>query len=300
MEYLSFNNLILEEVVPAVGPNHRLLVPYPILQYTKATETMGGDDLGSDDEFLVEKIRADSDDESSVEQNNDKQADVSGDDDDDDEPTPLKRSNPEEPIPSSTPNKKRKRDIDDPLRDPSIGNSSAQLQSKHLSKFAGVPFLPQHVSKSPESDAPGMMKRIQAIISKKKLKQWKNKSSPCVIVVCLSARRAVQVLKELAPFNVRVSKLFAKHLTVEEQVKQLQESACGIAVGTPHRILTLAQKGALSFQHTQCVVLDTYQNDKRFAVYTLPDTAPHTRDLLEEFVFPQCQRKQSNLKVTFL
>jgi protein CMS1 len=108
----------------------------------------------------------------------------------------------------------------------------------------------------------------------------------------LSARRAVQVLKELAPLNVRAAKLFAKHITIEDQVKQLQESPFGIAVGTPHRILTLAQQGSLSLEETQCVVLDTFVNDKKFSVYTLPDTMLHTQDFLKEYIKPACQKRK--------
>ena len=91
----------------------------------------------------------------------------------------------------------------------------------------------------------------------------------------------------------------AKHITIEDQVKQLQESAIPLAVGTPNRILTLAQQGALSLEHTQCVCLDTFVNDKKYTVYTLPDTVPHTRDLLKEHVHPECQKRR-DLRVAFV
>lgn len=264
---------------------------------------MGGDDLGSEDEFLVEDVGSDPSDSSSEESDTEEDAQQEGATTNPKSDLKLSKRAPSpnslENVESSS--KKRKRGGDDQLRDlgSDIRDSPAELQAKLIAKFAGVAFLPSHIAISTEENAPGMMKRIQGIISKKKLKQWKNKESPCVLVVCISARRAVQVLKELAPFNVRVAKLFAKHITIEEQVKQLNDSSFGLAVGTPHRILTLAQQGALSMSQTQCVVLDTYQNDKRFSVYTLPDTVPHSQALLKDYVFPYCQ-KQKGPRLAFL
>ena len=246
---------------------------------------MGGDDLGSDDEFLTAPIRSDPDE----------------DDDTSAAPVELskspieKRGIPDAASEQIAPSKMRKKVGGTSLYDlgSTVRNLPAETQAKLLSDFASTRFLPHHISRSNESDEnTGIAKRIQGMVSKKKLKKWKVKESPCVVIVCLSARRAVQVLKELAPLNVRAAKLFAKHITIEDQVKQLQESPFGIAVGTPHRILTLAQQGSLSLEETQCVVLDTFVNDKKFSVYTLPDTMLHTQDFLKEYIQPACQKRK--------
>lgn len=252
---------------------------------------MGGDDLGSEDEFLAAPIRVDQSGASS-----------------DDESVPARTSQSNE-LPGLTsdkediapPSKKRKRVGKDPLRDIGLGITTAPLetQAKLISEFANVKFQPHQLSRSEVGDAPGAMKRVQGIVSKKRLKKWKTKESPCVLIVCISARRAVQILKELAPFNVRVAKLFAKHITIEEQCKQLEESAFGIAVGTPHRLLALIQEGALSLESTQYIMLDSFMNDKRFSVYTLPDTAVHTKELLREHVQDQVS-KRKDMRLAFI
>ena len=249
---------------------------------------MGGDDLGSDDEYLIAPIAADasSDDEEEGRAEKVSQSTSKREVSDDDAPVPKK---------------KRKKAGGGELRElgDDIRGLSVEKQSRLLTEFAGAEFRKNHVGISPLSDAPGLMKRIQGMISKKRLKKWNQKMSPMVVIVCLSARRCVQVLKELAPFNVRAAKLFAKHITIEEQKKQMESSSFGFAVGTPHRILTLVQQGAISFEHTQCIVLDTFLNAKKFSVYTLPDTVPHTQELLKNCIQPEC-KKRKDLRVAFL
>lgn len=135
--------------------------------------------------------------------------------------------------------------------------------------------------------------------SKKQLKNWKHRQSPCVIIVCLSARRAVQVLKELKPFKTRAAKLFAKHMQVSEQEQWLRDTAFSIAVGTPHRLQILAEKGALKLSQTKTVVLDAHKDSKSFTVCTLPDTAPHCSEFLREQVLPALKARPKELKLAF-
>jgi len=146
-----------------------------------------------------------------------------------------------------------------------------------------------------------------AVPSLKKLKKWKTKGSPMVIVVCSSARRAVAVLKELAPLNVRCAKLFAKHMDLEEQISMLDENPYGIAVGTPNRLLKLfepiegsdeSQKGALSLERTALVVIDSHEDHKRFTVCTLRDTAPDLMKFIRLATLPQIQ-KRDTFKLAF-
>jgi len=273
---------------------------------------MGGEDLGSEDEDYLAPLRAASSD--------DEAQNAYDDDDEDGHIRPVKNvrgpkstTGQESGTNTTTSSsKKRKRGGDgNSLQDlgKGIRTASTEIQAELLTRFSGVKFLPSHVGRYEEGtrhgddddddDDCGIAKRIQSIISKKKLKRWKENSSPCVIIVALSARRAVQVLKELAPLNVRAAKLFAKHIPIEEQVKQLQESNFPIAVGTPHRIVALAKNGALSFEKTLCIALDTSVNDKKFSVYTLPDTVPHTQDLLKEFVHPECINRR-DVRVAFV
>ena len=183
--------------------------------------------------------------------------------------------------------------------------------SKHLDDVDGqVRFLTKWTEMKFASDqvvAPALteqqntfLERLQSIVSKKKLKQWNNKS-PMIVIVCLSARRAVSILKELAPSKTRVAKLFAKHMSIEQQESMLQSSTFGIAVGTPHRLLALARgsKGAFSLQRTQYIVFDKHVNPKNYTVYTLPDTAPHAKEFLKDVVRPEMENRQ-DLRIAFL
>jgi protein CMS1 len=255
-----------------------------------------GDDLG-DYEFLMAPIRDDGDeDDAPAEKIVKERVEKRKDPVDDDKAAEATES-------ATAVSKKRKKGGGNTLRDlgHNICSASTDTQAKLLSEFSGVKIVRQNVASSKEAAEfdLGVAKRIQSIVSKKKLKKWKTKESPCVLIICLSARRAVQILKEIAPLNVRAAKLFAKHMVIEDQVKQLEESAFGIAIGTPHRILTLAQQGALSLEDTQCIVLDTFLNDKKYSVYTLPDTVPHTQGIIKEYAHPQLQKRR-DLRIAFV
>jgi hypothetical protein len=250
---------------------------------------MGGDDLGSDDEYLAPITGGASDDDEEVRTEKVAASEESS----------SKRELIDDDVPP--PKKKRKRLGGGELRELGIDirSASKETQARLLTELAEVKFRPNQVAISSCSDSPGFKQRVQGIISKKKLKKFNERMSPMVVIICMSARRAVQVLKELAPFNVRAVKLFAKHITIEEQKDQMESASFGFAVGTPHRILTLVQQGAMSFDHTQCIVLDTFLNTKNFAVYTLPDTVTHTQQLLKECIQPECNLR-TDLRVAFL
>jgi len=150
------------------------------------------------------------------------------------------------------------------------------------------------------SQGPTMESRLRDCMpSKKQLKTWKHRQSPCVIIVCLSARRAVQVLKELTSYKVRAAKLFAKHLQVSEQQQWLRDTPFPIAVGTPHRLQVLCEKGALNLKETKMVILDAHKDSKSFTVCTLPDTAPHCSEFLREQVLPAIMARPKELKLAF-
>lgn len=129
------------------------------------------------------------------------------------------------------------------------------------------------------------------------------------VIVCISARRAVALLKELAPLKVRTAKLFPKNGSVEEQRQQLASCSFGLAVGTPHRMRQLAENdnggkgggggGKLSLEHTKLVIFDCHVSHKQFTVCTLPDTAPHCMALVRDCLLP-CLLKRKDCKVAFM
>lgn len=135
----------------------------------------------------------------------------------------------------------------------------------------------------------------------KRLKRWgrdgqdQQTRSPCVLIVSISALRCVAILKQLSILNLRAAKLFAKHMQVPDQIAMLEKTIYPIAVGTPNRLLKLAEAGALDLGTTELVVIDCYEDQKKFTVCTMNDTAPDLMQFLHDFVLPEIQ-KRKNIK----
>lgn len=295
---------------------------------------MGGDDLGSDDEYFVAPVRGimdddDDDNGSSVDANQAKETlegrirrrsenhgEESYADDDDD-------GIHQEPSKKKQKKTKTKRGGDGGQKLKSIGHrvveESAEQQAEFLSEFIGEPFTTQNIAaqrpdqqqkqqQQPKDDEEdgfsfSAAERLVSFISKKQLKkpqQGPKLPSPRVLILAISARRAVAILKELAPLRIQIAKLFPKQGTCHEQATQLSETKFCVAVGTPQRIKELMDRGSLSVKQTQLVLLDTFQNDKRFSVYTLPDTSTYCVDVLKDYVRPECDQRPKRIKVGFL
>lgn len=141
------------------------------------------------------------------------------------------------------------------------------------------------------------------LTSFKRLKKWKAEKSPMVIIVCISALRAVEILKDISSLNVRAAKLFAKHINLSDQVSMLKNNSYPIAVGTPNRLLKLFDTneeggsggGALSLDHTELIVIDCFEDKKKFTVCTMNDTAPVLMKFILDAVVPQI-KKRDNIK----
>ena len=255
---------------------------------------MGGDDLGSDDEYLnpslsgtdassfLEKL-----DKTEETSSNKRRRDDSGGDESVDK-MPSKKSSSHILIETG--------------RD--LANESAEVQCAFLQKALThevqlrgnsvdklTKLMPSHFSTSKEST---LEARMRGAVSMKKLRKYKTLKSPMVLIVCLSARRAVAVLKELASLKLRAAKLFAKHMDVSQQRTMLTQHAYGLAVGTPHRLLALCQEDepALNLNHTSLVILDSHVSPKGYTVCTLPDTAGDCMELLRQIILPQLKKRK--------
>ena len=141
------------------------------------------------------------------------------------------------------------------------------------------------------------------------------------MVICVSARRAVSLLKEeMSSFKVRTGKLFPKNGSIIEQQQQLASSILPIVIGTPHRLRQLSSSvtstatlsdsndksstvtsssiggtRTLNWDYTQLVIIDNYQiPHKQYTVCTLPDTASDCMNLFKEHVYPQLCTTTSN------
>jgi hypothetical protein len=280
---------------------------------------MGGDDLGSDDEYLSKPSKGatgasvDYDVEDSQK---DQKRKRNNDDDDnvDNSNGGVKQNDSAKEEEEKQQRKKKKGGGPMRVLGTNIRMESIESKAEILSKYADTEFKPIHMAKQSSKsdtsrlinkndnnlDSNNFMDRLLCLISKKQIKIKQQQKSPRAVIVCISARRCVEVLKDLAPLKLRVAKLFPKQGTIGEQSKQLETTVCGIAVGTPHRVKELIEKGSLNLKNTQLLGLDTFQNPKNFSVYTLPDTAPFIQSILKDHAQPVCCSGRKDLKIGFV
>ena len=198
-----------------------------------------------------------------------------------------------------------------------------------ITEFA---FLPHHFHannksedidtiaiKKQHSDLSIYLKQSNVIPSMKRLKNWKHNHSPMILIISLSARRCVELQKQLSYLKLPVAKLFAKHMKVEEQVELLKggkigdkggkgkkTTKCyGIGVGTPGRLLALLRhghdgavnSGALRLNHTELVIIDCNEDSKGFTVCTLKDTAKELMDFMKEGIVNELDKRKDKIKL---
>ena len=132
----------------------------------------------------------------------------------------------------------------------------------------------------------------------KKLKNWKHNQSFKIVIVCISARRAVSILKQIGPMKISMAKLFPKHMSLSLQKEALEKNNYGIAIGTPNRLLKLWQDGAFHLKKTDFIVMDCWKDAKDFTVCTLKDTSPDLMKFIEGAVLPEMERRKE-LKFAF-
>ena len=114
--------------------------------------------------------------------------------------------------------------------------------------------------------------------------------SPVVVIVCMSAIRAIEVIKEeCKSFHplCKIGKLFAKHFSVEEQRTYLGENEVRVAVGTPHRLSALMADGSISLSHLKLVILDVKPDAKGRNLVESNDTSRDLSVLLHNHLLVQ-------------
>ena len=267
---------------------------------------MGGDDLDSDDDYLnqpvqdtaEEKLREKFEREDELSDKKRKRDNEVEQDDEVDEP-PSKKSSMKVLIEAG-------RDLENQPGD--VQAAFLTMSLKHYLQMQGesidglMKIQQSHFLTSKEST---IENRLRSVVAKKKLKGWKPIGSPMVVIVCISARRAVAVLKDLSGLKIRCGKFFAKHLSIDEQKEMLRKQSFAIVVGTPNRLKALCEpehaggKAAMYLGKTNLVMLDSHVNQKGYTVCTLPDTAPDTFDFIKERVLPQVKARK-DIKMAFL
>jgi len=268
---------------------------------------MGGDDLGSDDEYLAAPLGGVGDyvDDSSVDEDVAKEqtspTKKRKGDDGGDKSSSSNITNSE----TGDAKKKKSKKRGGPMQvlGTKIRLESTESKAEILSEFADADFQAMHIAKIRDDgniDSGNFMDRLLCLISKKQLKTKLQQRSPRAIIFCQSARRSVAILKDLGPIKIRVAKLFPKQGTIGEQSRKMELQEFGLAVGTPHRIKELIDRGSLTLKNTQLLGLDTFLNPKNQSVYTLHDTAPFLKAILKEHAQPICNKGKKDLKIGFV
>ncbi|XP_035533002.1 protein CMSS1 [Morone saxatilis] len=129
-------------------------------------------------------------------------------------------------------------------------------------------------------------------------KQHTEMSSVVLLIVCSSALRTIELIKQLTAFKggAKAIKLFAKHIKIEEQVKLLQKGVIHIGVGTPGRINALIEKEGLNLKALRYMVLDwNWRDQKLRRMVDIPEVKLDFMKLLENGVLNGC--KEDKVKI---
>eukprot|EP00347_Sterkiella_histriomuscorum_P013829 403363206 len=135
---------------------------------------------------------------------------------------------------------------------------------------------------------------------------------PQIMIITPDTQKVVDVYQELkttyandkkGTIPVRVSKLFAKHISIEDHEKYLKSEQKGefinVYVGTPNRIKKLVERGAISvkkstFKH---LLIDSHLSAKSQSLFDITETRDDTFDLL---ILSQKHLLKKNLLVTVI
>uniref|UniRef100_A0AAQ4S1R0 Cms1 ribosomal small subunit homolog n=1 Tax=Gasterosteus aculeatus aculeatus TaxID=481459 RepID=A0AAQ4S1R0_GASAC len=129
-------------------------------------------------------------------------------------------------------------------------------------------------------------------------KQHTEKRALVLLVVCSSALRAIELIKQMTVFKgeAKAVKLFAKHIKIEEQIKLLQKGVTHIGVGTPGRMSALVEKEGLSLQALKYVVLDwNWRDQKLRRMVDVPEVKLDLMKLLLGGILQRC--KEDKVKI---
>lgn len=121
--------------------------------------------------------------------------------------------------------------------------------------------------------------------------------SPFIMVVTRSALRAVQLVKFLMPFRkfAHIGTLFAKHKQIENQMKFLSEWHCKLAIGTPNRMLALAENGALRFDLLSHLIIDMDRDIKSLSILDLKDCQGDFYNLYAKYIHKKVKERQTKI-----
>lgn len=90
-----------------------------------------------------------------------------------------------------------------------------------------------------------------------------------ILVVTPSAPRAASICGTIArSAGTTVAKLFGRHMSMEEQAAFVAANIVDVAVGTPHRIAQLADRGAIELKALRWILVDSTPDEKDQTFFT--------------------------------
>ncbi|KAK2904968.1 hypothetical protein QQF64_033149 [Cirrhinus molitorella] len=129
-------------------------------------------------------------------------------------------------------------------------------------------------------------------------KQHTQTQSVMLLIVCGSALRSIDLIKQLTVFkgDAKVMKLFGKHMKVEEQKKLLSKVAIHIAVGTPGRICCLLENEGLTTQGLKYLILDwNYRDVKQRRMMDMAEVKADFIKMMNQGLLQSC--KEGTFKI---
>ena len=123
-----------------------------------------------------------------------------------------------------------------------------------------------------------------------------------VLVLCSSALRCIEVLELFARSGLqqRATKLFGKHIKIDDQIKALRDRKWPLAVGTPARVLAIhEQQPELLTGSLKALIIDANRDIKRRSIFDIPETAKPLFDLIYRR-FTQLSQRNSRLQIYFM
>uniref|UniRef100_A0A672KW10 Cms1 ribosomal small subunit homolog n=1 Tax=Sinocyclocheilus grahami TaxID=75366 RepID=A0A672KW10_SINGR len=116
-------------------------------------------------------------------------------------------------------------------------------------------------------------------------KQYTQTRSVVLLIVCGSARRTIDLIKQ-----AKVLKLFAKHIKVDEQIKSLSKGVTQIAVGTPGRMCAIRERFGLTAQALRYLVLDwNYRDQKHRRMVDIPEVKGDLLKMMDHGLIQSCR-----------
>jgi len=105
-------------------------------------------------------------------------------------------------------------------------------------------------------------------------KKEEERGVPRLLILTFSAIRATEIVKTLGEFRklIKIGKLFAKHIKLEEQKQFLDNYPVRIVVGTPNRVGKLINWGTLNLDKCKLLLIDLSKNAKNQTIFDIKDT----------------------------